>query len=161
MPQAASPVRPSTFHESVSERTVEPVSDFPSGEDSDYTLDEPEDYGFPDRTDMPVGVYVTAPIPSDRPLREWSAGTLTVEVGAISQIVGGDRGRSRLVVRNLDDAEPVFLTRDHSDQPMLGYQLAPGTDVELFHNSPVWVSVGSAPAQITYIVERMVEELDD
>jgi hypothetical protein len=158
--QVAPPARPSTFGKDVSERTVQPQEEYATGEDGDFTLDTPDDYGYPEYDDQPVGVYVTAPIPSERPLNEWSAATLTVDLGIVSQIVGGDRNRSRMVVRNLGDTNTVYLTRENGDLAMVGYALPPGADVEFQHNSPMYAHVTAGATEISYVVERTVENVE-
>lgn len=151
------PVRPSTFRETQEERTEpEPKSDYPDSSD-DAKLDKPSDYGFQEYADRPVGVYITAPIPSDRPMVEWSAGTMTVS--GPTQIASSDRKRKRFYVRNLDAANRIYLSHENTDQNFAGYTLVANAAVEFFHNGPVWARAVSTAVEITFASEYTLEEV--
>lgn len=157
---AAGPVRPSDFNKTVEERVTPPELDYPTNVEGDVEVDTPDDYGWnPADVDRPVAVYVAAPIPADRPLTEWSGGTLPV--GTIgSRIASDDRNRKRLIVRNLAEVagETVYLTRQQSDQSFTGYALPPGADIIMEHCSSVWAHTDADTADVSFFVELTVEE---
>jgi hypothetical protein len=154
----AGPVRPSTFDEDVSERTSPPVEDYPTGVEGDYTHDPTSNYGYRGQVERPVGVYITDPIPADRPLIEWSGGTATITTVPVS-IVGNDRNRARLVFQNLDAAKTVFLVRRQNDLTFTGRAVPPGKDVEMLHCSEVWaVCATGDTAAVTWHIEKRLEE---
>lgn len=152
------PVRPSTFRETQEERTEpEPHLDYPDST-ADAVLDKPSAYGFHDYADRPVGVYITSPIPSDRPMVEWSAGTMTVSTP--TQVASSDRKRKRFYVRNLDAANRVYLSHENTDQNFAGYTLVAGAAVEFFHNGPIWARAVTAAVEITFESEFTLEEVN-
>jgi hypothetical protein len=154
------PVRPSTFRETQEERTeAEPRLDYPQGTDEDYKLDRPENYGFHDFGDRPVGVYVTAPIPGDRPLIDWSSGTVTVDTVNATQIAGADRNRTRFYIRNLDAVNAVILIHGNTDQSFTGFTLPAGQPHEMLHTGPIWVRAVTAPVTVTYQSEITLPEV--
>lgn len=157
------PTRPSHFGEDPNQRTDlnEATLDYP---DTDTAPDAPENYGWPESEEPPhsVPVYLTEAPPNDRALRDWSAGTYTADtVNAVQVGAAADRGRRRIVVRNLDDANAVFVMRDSTHQNFAGYKIPAGTSEEFLHNSAVWVRAETADVEVTVFAEFDVEELDD
>lgn len=154
----AGPVRPSTFDETVSERTVAPAEDYPTGVEGDYEHDPTANYGYRGQVERPVGVYITDPIPSDRPVIEWAGGTATI-TSTPTAVVGNDRNRARLVFQNLDPAETVYLTRRQSDLTFTGRAVPPGAEIEMLHCSEVWaVCAAGDTAAVSWHVETRLEE---
>lgn len=155
----AGPVRPSTFHEAVSERTVPTTEDYPSGEDEslqkDLALDRPDNYGYRDEVEKPVGVFITEPIPAELPIKEWNAGSVTLVGNTPIPIAGLDRNRQRLIVRNADAALTVYLVRNRDDMPALGFAVPPGQMVTMEHNSAVW-AVSTGAATVSWFLERVL-----
>lgn len=153
------PTRPSHWHEDPNQRTDlnESTLDYP---DTDTEPDTPEDYGLP-HPETAVPVYLVEAPPNDRTLRDWAGGTYTVDT-VNSQQVGGsaDRGRRRLVVRNLDAANAVFLLRASTDSNFTGYKLPAGQEIELFHNHSVWLRAETADVEVTTFVEFDVDDLN-
>lgn len=152
-------MRPSDFRKSVEERTpVDAPSDFPTGVPGDTAIDTPDDYGWdPGAVERPVAVYIAAPIPSNRPLINWSSGTLLVSTKPM-QIAGDDRNRKRLVVRNNDGTDSVYVMRNQTDQTFAGFLLPPGADVEMTHCSSVWAVAPNGDATVSYLAELTLEE---
>lgn len=154
------PVRPSHFREDPNERTNlnEATLDYP---DTDQTPDVPEDYGFP-LPERSVPVYLTEPAPSDRTLVDWSSGTYTADtVRAVQVGSAAERGRRRIVVRNLDDANAVFVLRSNTDQNYTGYKIPAGSSEEFLHNSAVWVRAETADVEITVFAEFDLADLSE
>jgi hypothetical protein len=156
--EKATPTRPSNFRESTEERTKEPLLEYP---DSATGNDTPADYGYSEYTDRPVGVYVTTPIPADRRLVEWSAGTLQLNSATPTCIASDERRRVRFLVRNLDDADDVILTRKQTDQPFTGLLLPAGQEILMEHTCSVWAIAEANTPSITYLSELVVDERHD
>lgn len=155
------PVRPDGFRESVEERTeLDPMEDFPTGTEDDIKLDSPDNYGYQEHADRPVGVYITSPIPSDRPLIEWTGGTITLPDSYSTQIGSGDRARRRFMIRNLSSSDEMYITRAQMDLPFAGYTILPGDREEFEHNGPMWARGAAAGVRVTYMSEFVVEEAE-
>lgn len=154
------PGRPSHFREDPNQRTDlnEATLDYP---DTDLTPDVPEDYGFPP-PERAVPVYLTEAPPSDRTLVDWSAGTYTADtVKAVQVGSAAERGRRRIVVRNLDDTNAVFVLRSNTDANFAGFKIPAGGSEEFLHNSAVWVRAETADVEVTVFAEFDVQELSE
>lgn len=154
------PERPSHFREDPNQRTDlnEATLDYP---DTDMEPDSTEDYGFP-ATEPSVPVYLTEAPPGDRSLRDWSAGTYTADtVKAVQVGSAADRGRRRIVVRNLDETNGVYVLRSNTDQNFAGYKIPAGASEEFEHNHAIWVRAETADVEVTVFAEFDVEELQE
>jgi hypothetical protein len=49
-----------------------------------------------------------------------------------------------MVIRNNDADTSVFCAGKEGDTDFAGFEIAPGKDIELFHNDPVWLRPGTA-----------------
>lgn len=151
LPVVDEPERPSHFGEDQNERVPEDQGAV------DYRTDEPEspEYGFQPSTEA-IPVYLTEPAPNVRPIRKWQGNVVTVTGGQEPvQILTNDRNRTRAVVVNLDDADPVYLSATNNDNPgMFASRLGPGKEIEFLHNSEVWLyTTGVLVADVSYHVE--------
>lgn len=154
------PDRPSHFREDPNQRTDlnEATLDYP---DTDKAPDSPEDYGWEDQPERSVPVYLTEAPPNDRVLRDWSAGTYTVDTVKATQVgSAADRGRRRIVVRNLDDANAVFALRSNTDQNYAGYKIPAGASEEFEHNHAIWVRAETADVEVTVFSEFDIDEIE-
>jgi hypothetical protein len=157
--EPSEPVRPSHFREDPNVRTDlgRAELDYP---DEGQTVEQ--DYGFPvdGRIEIPVPVYMVEAPPSDRSLRDWSAQTVTTGTENAIQIgAAADRGRRRVVVRNLDDTDSVVLLRKSTDSDFAGYTLPPNTEVEFQHNHALWVRADANSPQVSVLSEYDVDDL--
>lgn len=159
------PERPSEFRESVEERTeIEAPADYPTP-DQDGKFDaaqsfQPVEHGEP-AVSPPVPVYQVVPPPDVRVFTDWQPNTMGLN-GQPVLLAGANRRRTRLVVRNLDAANPVFLARQGGSNAQMGaYQLPPGQDVEIFHNSQVYAFSTVDGTQVTLFAEYDLDEEDD
>jgi hypothetical protein len=155
------PVRPSHFREDPNQRTDlnEATLDYP---DTDLTPDSPEDYGWQDDPPQSVPVYLTEAPPSDRSVVDWSAGTYTAGTTSAVQVgAAGDRGRRRVVVRNLDNTNAVYALRESTHQNFSGFKIPAGASEEFLHNHAIWIRAETANVEVSVFAEFDVEELED
>lgn len=166
MPAPKSPDRPSEFHKTVEERTqteAGPV-EYPTSPDQPY--DEPSDYGpvehgETDRHLQPAEVVVVEPVPSARQFTDWSPSTLGLS-NVPTQIGDASRRRTRLVVRNLDIADPVYLARASVDVQMGAFTLPAGEEIIIEHNAQVWAFCDAGKnTVVTYFTEYTIDDVDD
>lgn len=154
------PVRPSHFHEDPNQRTDlnEATLDYP---DTDMQPDVPEDYGFP-APERSVPVYLTEAPPADRTMVDWSAGTYTADTAKAVQVgAASDRGRRRIVVRNMDNTNYVTVLRNSTDSVFAGYRIPAGSSEEFLHNHAIWVVADTAAVVVSVFAEFDIEELKE
>jgi hypothetical protein len=155
----AEPVRPSHFREDPNQRTDLGRAELDYADEGQAVE---QDFGFPPegRVEIPVPVYMVEAPPSDRTLRDWSAQTVTTGTENAIQIgAAADRGRRRVLVRNLDDTDSVVLTRRSTDSDFAGYTLPPNTEVEFQHNHALWVTAVANSPQVSVLSEFDVDDL--
>lgn len=158
------PVRPSHFHEGVEEYEQDPQMQYAT----DAEQLDPTHYGYPhadgehgadhDPT-RPTPVVLVEPPPEMRSFTDWNSATHSVGTEPI-QIGDASRRRRRFVVRNMDAANPVFLTRMGSDNnAMSAFQLPAGQREEIFHNAQIWAfATDAAPVTVSYYAENDTDE---
>lgn len=158
----AGPVRPTHFHEDPNQRT-EPDPQVQYATDPESAPDKPEDYGFPEHGETAhlhaAPVFLTEPPPDARQFTDWTSGTITVNSQG-SQIGDASRKRRRLVVRNLDALNPVYLSRQPTDIAAASFTLPAGQDHEFFHNNKVYASGGPNSVSVTFEAEYDVDDFD-
>ena len=161
VPAPTEPVRPSHFREDPNERTDLGRAELDYA-DEGQTVHEV--YGFPPnpRVEIPVPVYMVEAPPSDRTLRDWSAQTVTTNDTTSIQVgAAADRGRRRVLLRNLDDTDSVVLLRNSTDSDFAGYTLPPNTEVEFQHNHALWVRAVANTPQVSVLSEFDVDDLKE
>lgn len=157
--QPQGPERPSHFGEDQNVRASrnETSLDFPVG--TDVQIEEQVPYGWtPPMESTPV--YLTEAPPKDRSLRNWSAFRAVVEARRIP-VLSKNRNRVRAVISNTDDTASIYLLQDENIQyDIAGFQLKPGTSIEMLHNAAVWAVAAGGDGFAT--IEVMMEyEVDD
>lgn len=153
------PERPSHFREDPNQRTDlnEAVLDYA---DEGQTVDE--DYGFPPVPETPVPVYVVEAPPADRTLVDWTSGTVTVDTAVAAQIGGAaNRQRRRVIVRNHDETNGVYIIRESTASNFTGYLLPAGQREVFEHNHQMWVRADVADVQISWFSEFDVDDLKE
>lgn len=159
--EPSEPVRPSHFREDPNQRTDLNESELDYADEGQTVS---EQLGFPDgpRVEIPVPVYMVEAPPSDRTLRDWSAATLTTSTTNAIQIgAAADRGRRRVLIRNLDDTDSVVLLRQSTDSDFAGYTLPANEEVPLSHNHAIWVRASANNPQISVLSEFDVDDLKE
>ena len=159
--EPSGPGRPSTFHEDPSERTDEVQLDYASEGQIVNTHYGPPDDELPERA---VPVYQVEAPPGDLTFREWSPGSGGVTVGHAIQVASQDRRRTRLVVRNMDDVESVFVVKEATSAAFTGFEIPAGGSEEFNSNSAVWVCVAtgvSGAVPISWFTEFDLDDVDD
>lgn len=155
------PPRPSHFREDPNQRTDlnESTPDYP---DTDMHPDKTEDYGWQDEPPHSVPVYLTEAPPSDRTMVDWSAGTYTADtVKAVQVGAAADRGRRRVVVRNLDETNAVYALRESTHQNFAGFKIPAGASEEFLHNHAIWLRADTADVEVSVFAEFDVDELEE
>lgn len=146
--------RPPTFRETPQERTEPPPLDFPLGSDLGFS-----DVAVEDIPDATIPVEVVNVLPTVQPLTGWSTGQFTVDEFDATQLLGANRNRTRAVVTNNDDADPVFLTDDSTTPTQFGYRLGFGVSLELFHNRQVWARTATGvTCTVSVLAEYIIDE---
>lgn len=159
--QPTEPVRPSHFREDPNQRTDLNESELDYA-DEGQIVDQPLGFNEDPRVEIPVPVYMVEAPPSDRTLRDWSAGTFTTSTTVEIQVgASADRGRRRVVVRNLDDTDSVILLRSNTDSDFAGYTLPPNTEAEFTHNHALWVRAAANSPQVAVFSEFDVDDLKE
>lgn len=154
------PQRPSHFGEEQNVRVSrnETPLEYPVG--TDVQIENEVPYGWvPPMASTPV--YLTEAPPKDRALRNWSAFRAVVEARRIP-VLAKNRNRVRAVISNTDDTASIYLLQDENIQyDIAGFQLKPGTSVEMFHNAGVWAVAagGDGFATIEVLMEYEVDQL--
>lgn len=145
--------RPSNWNKEVNEIELDPQLEYPTPVDS--PVDAP-DMGFPPPPN-PTPVYLTETPPTDRTIRQWTAGNVGATAVA-QQLSGSDRRRKRMVVTNAGDTNELFVTRRQADLTFNGYLLEPNQSIELFHNDEVWCLCSpTETTTVTWLTEFELE----
>lgn len=127
---------PPTWRMTPEERTqIEPPPDYevPGDEQAgpDATVPDTDDIEEP----IPVTI-VDSPAP--REAQRWASSSYPVNSDRPTRIAGHDLVRRRLVVRNNDSTNSVFLLAHPTQPTWAAFELTPGDDVEMLHNEEVW-----------------------
>lgn len=93
-----------------------------------------------------------------REIKRWRNSTYLVPDTAV-QIVGRDRTRTRVLIRNVSTADPIFIGTDSSLTPTFGYVLDFGATLELFSTEEIWAIANPTDSvSLNILVEYSVTE---
>lgn len=149
------PVRPEGFRETVPERTeIQPVLDYET--EAPKEIEDVNPYQWPNPL-APAPVYMVEAPPFDRTFTDWAPQTLAVGLSA-SQIGDASRKRVRLLVRNLDDANDVYIVRQQTDSVSFAYTIPPGQEAELTHSAKVFAFASADDTEISVLAEFDVDD---
>lgn len=154
--QPATPDRPSTMGKQVGEVTEEPIPDYDDSvtEDSEVTTQ----YGFPNEPMASAPVHLTSPPPISRIYKTWTTGKATLSTQPLN-ISSSERRRTRLVVRNVNELENVYLSTDELTPEFGAFELPPGERETFYHTERIYAfGANSETPIVTWFAEYDVDE---
>jgi hypothetical protein len=144
--------RPTEFHKETAELTHDPIPDYASDPETGAPAGYFAEHGETEHL-VATPVFLTEPPPETQNWTDWTCGTVPLGIQAI-QYGDATRKRTRFVVRNLDAANLVYVSRLRSDlTAMAAYQIPPGKREEFFHNGPICLSTNVAGTLATFYSE--------
>lgn len=157
------PIRPSHYGEDNNEFIPKDHTDL------DYATEEhvdPTAVGFPPAPQA-TPVYLTETPPVSRLIKPVQIETLTVDntvantSASRTQIAANSPNRTRLIIRNLDAANSVFITQDAMNlNQAFAYELPFGQREEFLHNRALWVfCAATKTAKISVFREFETDDL--
>lgn len=81
--------------------------------------------------------------PAPRETWRWAPNRFFINDARVVQVVGRDETRRRLIIRNLDEVNSVYLLDDSSRPTWAGFELPAHEELELLHNDAVWAQCGA------------------
>lgn len=143
--------RPSHWNEEVNEFEQLPEQDYPTLESTKEPV-----YSEPP-SPVATPVYLTETPPSDRTIRQRSAGNLVVDTTA-DKLCGSDRRRKRMLVTNAGDTNSLYVGSRSEDLPFMCYLVEPNQSIELFDNDQVWAFAAASSTTVTWLIEYELDE---
>lgn len=144
--------RPTEFRAEPGELTDDPVPDYPSNPHSTVPEGYFVEHGETSRLEA-TPVFMVEPPPQAQNWTDWTTSTVALNPQPV-QFGDATRTRIRFVVRNLDAANPVYVSRLRSDlAPMATFQLPPNSREEFLHNGPICLSAPVAGTLATFYAE--------
>jgi hypothetical protein len=114
-------------------------------------------YEKPEHETNPIPVYIVNSTTA-REYREFWTDRRTVTDG-VSSLLGRDNNRVTARLRNTDAAKTMYVASNFADLALRGYPLAPGTELTIAGEMPVYVcTTDGTAATVGMYVETVVPE---